>query len=348
MSAPGQNLVKWLTRLLSDVTEVGTISRFELLHKIEGEHAERLDIWRNDSDSARNPEELAQEIQDAAQRDVQSRVTGLPQRYVVYAFRAQNEDHESQHAFLVRPGMHLSKQGEDSEPPTERGVIAQSMRHGEAVHRLFISGGDVLIGRLAAELERERDARTKAEQVNWSMFEKYQGLLDREHERRVTEAKELMKARRVDELMGVVTALLPILATKLLAGGQQTQPQQQQLPAGAEPAPYVDPKDVAVRHFFSCLSETEITSILACISSSSQIALAQLHSSFSNESATPADVMARQLAIRKFLKTLSEQEIKSILASLTEQNRKLLIALYSQYRELEEQEQARKPEILRS
>ena len=346
-TGPAESLVKWLTRLLSDVTEGGSIGRFELIHKIEGEHAERLDIWRNDSDSPRSPDELAKEVQDAAQRDVQSRVTGLPQRYVVYAFRGQSHDHESQHAFLVRPGVHLSRQGEDSEPPTEKGVIAHSMRHDEAVHRLFISGGEVLIGRLATELERERDARSKAEQLNWTMVEKYQGLLDREHERRVAEAKELMKARRVDELMGVATALLPILATKLLAGGQQAQ-QTQQLAAGAEQAAFVDPKDVAVRHFFSGLSETEITSILGCISSTSQIALAQLHSSFASDSTTPADVMARQLAIRKFLKTLSEDEFKNILASLTEQNRKMLIALYSQYRELEEQEQARKPEILRS
>jgi hypothetical protein len=58
--------------------------------------------------------------------------------------------------------------------------------------------------------------------------------------------------------------------------------------------------------------------------------------------------MARQLGIRKFLKTLSEAEVKSIFASLSDSNRKLLIALYSQYRDLEEQEQARKPEILRS
>jgi hypothetical protein len=346
MPVPSQSLVKWLTRLLSDVTEGGAIGRFELIHKIEGEHAERLEIWRNDDGNGRNPEELAQEVQDAAHRDVQSRMTGIPQRYVVYAFRGQDEDHESQHAFLIRPGIHLSKQGEDSEPPTDKGVIAQSMRHGENVHRLFISGGDVLIGRLASELERERDARSKAEQLNWSMFEKYQSLLDREHERRVTEAKELMKARRIDELMGVATALLPILATKLIGVGQQPSPQQ--LQSGPDPAAAIDPKDVAVRHFFSCLSETEITSILGAISSSSQIALAQIHSSFMTEAPTPADVMARQLAIRKFLKSLSEQEIKSILASLSEPNRKLLIALYSQYRELEEQEQARKPEILRS
>jgi hypothetical protein len=346
MPVPSQSLVKWLTRLLSDVTEGGAIGRFELIHKIEGEHAERLEIWRNDDGNGRNPEELAQEVQDAAQRDVQSRMTGMPQRYVVYAFRGQDEDHESQHAFLIRPGIHLSKQGEDSEPPTDKGVIAQSMRHGENVHRLFLSGGDVLIGRLASELERERDARSKAEQLNWQMFEKYQSLLDREHERRVTEAKELMKARRVDELMGVATALLPILATKFIGGGQQPSPQQ--LQSSPDPAAAIDPKDVAVRHFFSCLSETEITSILGAISSSSQIALAQIHSSFMTEAPTPADVMARQLAIRKFLKALSEHEIKSILASLSEPNRKLLIALYSQYRELEEQEQARKPEILRS
>ncbi|HKY34833.1 MAG TPA: hypothetical protein VJN18_02735 [Polyangiaceae bacterium] len=345
MSAPSQNLVKWLTRMLADITDAGAIGRFELIHKIEGEHAERLDIWRSDADSPRSPDELGQEMQDAAQRDAQSRVSGLPQRYVVYAFRAQSEEHESQHAFLVRPGSHLSRLGEDSEPPNDKGVIGQSMRHSEQVHRLLITGGDVMIGRLASELERERDARVKAEQLNWSVFEKYQSLLDREHERRVVEAKELMKARRVDELMGVVTALVPILATKLL-GGSPARSDAPQLGAAADMA--TDPKDLAVRHFFSRLSETEITSILGAISSSSQIALAQIHSSFTGEQQSPADVMARQLAIRKFLKMLSEQEIKSILASLSEQNRQLLIALYAQYRDLEEQEQARKPEILRS
>jgi hypothetical protein len=90
MSAPSQNLVKWLTRMLADITDAGAIGRFELIHKIEGEHAERLDIWRCDTDSPRSPDELGQEMQDAAQRDAQSRVSGLPQRYVVYAFRAQS------------------------------------------------------------------------------------------------------------------------------------------------------------------------------------------------------------------------------------------------------------------
>ena len=346
MSAPSQNLVKWLTRMLADITEAGAIGRFELIHKVEGEHAERLDIWRSDSDSPRSPDDLAQEMQDAAQRDAQSRVSGLPQRYVVYAFRAQSEDHESQHAFLVRPGSHVSRLGEDSEPPNDKGVIASEHAPRRAGAPPAHHGGEVMIGRLSSELEKERDARQKAEQLNWSVFEKYQSLLDREHERRIAEAKELMKARRVDELMGVVTALVPILATKLLGSAPGRAGEQPQLGAAVESAP--DPKDLAVRHFFSCLSETEITSILGCISSSSQVALAQIHSSFTSDGQSPADVMARQLAIRKFLKTLSEQEIKSILASLSEQNRQLLIALYAQYRDIEEQEQARKPEILRS
>ena len=41
MSAPSQNLVKWLTRMLADITDAGAIGRFELIHKVEGEHAER-------------------------------------------------------------------------------------------------------------------------------------------------------------------------------------------------------------------------------------------------------------------------------------------------------------------
>ncbi|HWA70699.1 MAG TPA: hypothetical protein VG937_00120 [Polyangiaceae bacterium] len=348
MAAPTPALIKWLTRFLSDLTEEGPVTRFELLHKIEGEHAERLEVWRNQSDSPRDPEEFGQEIQDTAERDLQTRTTGQPQRYVVYVYRGELTQHESQHAFLLRPPLQLAKRGEDSEPPTEKGVVAHYMRHDENVHRLLMSAGDSLIGKLATEVDRERGARLKAEELNWSMFEKYQLLLDKDHERRVAEAKELMKARRMDELMGVVTALLPIFAARFI-GGQQSQPPAQ-LVQSTVPAPpeLVDPKDAAVRHFFACLSETEISSILGCLGSSNQIALAELHRAFSDGAPGAADVMVRHLAIRKFLKGLSERELTAIFASLSEPNRNLLVALYAEYRKLEEEEQSRKPEILRS
>ena len=339
MGAPTPGFVKWLTRFLADLTEEGMITRFELIHKVEAEHADRLDIWRNDADSARDPQELAQEIQDSAERDAQSRTTGQPQRYVVCAYRGTAELHESQHAFLVKSTFHVTRFGEDSEPATEKGVIAHYMRHDENVHRLLMSAGDSLLGKLAVDLERERACRIKAEELNWSMVEKYQTLLDREHERRVDEAKELMKARRLDELMGVATALLPIFATKFLgqAGGQE--PKRMEIS---------DPKDAAIRRFFANLSETEISGILGSLSGANQIALAELHRAFTAADADPAEVMARQLSVRKFLKGLSEREVTAIFASLGESNRALLLALYSQYRDVEQTEQDRKPEILRS
>ena len=340
MSFPSPTFVKWLTKHLADLTEGGTISRFELIHKIEAEHAERLDIWRNDADSGHAPQELAQEIQDSAERDAQSRTSGQPQRYVVYAYRGTEEMHESQHAFLVKSTLQQARFGDDSEPATEKGVITHYMRHDENVHRLLLSAGDALLGKLAADLERERAYRVKAEELNWSMTEKYQTLLDREHERRVDEAKELMKARRMDELMGVATALLPILATKFLGSS----PSQEAKRVAAPP----DPKDVAIRQLFASLSETEITSILGCLSSGNQMALAELHRAFSAADAEPAEVMARQLSVRKFLKGLSEREVTQVFASLSDSNRALLLALYSQYRDIEQDEQDRKPEILRS
>ncbi|MEI9939270.1 MAG: hypothetical protein WDO69_18775 [Pseudomonadota bacterium] len=339
MSFPSPTFVKWLTKHLADLTEAGIITRFELIHKIESEHAERLDIWRNDADSGHAPQELAQEIQDAAERDAQSRTSGQPQRYVVYAYRGTEAMHESQHAFLVKATFQPARFGEDSEPATEKGVISHYMRHDENVHRLLMSAGDSLLGKLASDLERERACRVKAEELNWSMTEKYQTLLDREHERRVDEAKELMRARRLDELMGVATALLPIFATKFLGSGAGQEVKRMET---------TDPKDAAIRRFFANLSETEISGVLGCLSGANQIVLAELHRAFSAASAEPAEIMARQLAVRKFLKGLSEREIASVFASLGDSNRALLLALYSQYREVEQSEQDRKPEILRS
>ena len=339
MSFPSPTFVKWLTKHLADLTEAGIITRFELIHKIESEHAERLDIWRNDADSGHAPHELAQEIQDAAERDAQSRTSGQPQRYVVYAYRGTEAMHESQHAFLVKATFQPARFGEDSEPATEKGVISHYMRHDENVHRLLMSAGDSLLGKLAADLERERSCRVKAEELNWSMTEKYQTLLDREHERRVDEAKELMRARRLDELMGVATALLPIFATKFLGSGAGQEVKRMET---------TDPKDAAICRFFANLSETEISGVLGCLSGANQIALAELHRAFSGASAEPAEIMARQLAIRKFLKGLSEREVTSVFASLGDTNRALLLALYSQYRDVEQSEQDRKPEILRS
>ena len=339
MTFPSPTFVKWLTKHLADLTEGGIITRFELIHKIESEHAERLDIWRNDADSGHAPQELAQEIQDASERDAQSRTSGQPQRYVVYAYRGTEAMHESQHAFLVKPTFQPARFGEDSEPATEKGVISHYMRHDENVHRLLMSAGDSLLGKLAADLERERSCRVKAEELNWSMTEKYQTLLDREHERRVDEAKELMRARRLDELMGVATALLPIFATKFLGSGAGQEVKRLET---------TDPKDAAIRRFFANLTETEISGVLGCLSGANQIALAELHRAFSGASAEPAEIMARQLAVRKFLKGLSEREVTSVFASLGDTNRALLLALYSQYRDVEQNEQDRKPEILRS
>ena len=357
MSAPSFGLVKWLTRYLSDVTEEGMIARFELFHTIEGEHADRLELWRNSTDDPRDPQELAQEIQDAADRDVQSRISGQPQRYAVYAFRAESEEHDGQTSFLVRPTLHQSRYGEDSEPPTEKGVIAHFMRQNENMHRLMIGSQQATVGQLTSDLERERSARQKSEDLHWSMFDKYQKLLDKEHERRIAEAKELMKARRLDEMLGVATALLPIVVTKLMGSiNQQSAPAATTAPAQAAlPAPPalaaeypVDPNDAAIRLFFAGLSEVEISGVLGSLSGTNQLALAELHRAFSDEAASAADVAARQLTVRKFLKGLNEQELGGVFASLSDGNRSQLLALYAHYREIEQAEQASKPEILRS
>ena len=136
----------------------------------------------------------------------------------------------------------------------------------------------------------------------------------------------------------------PAAAAATLQAGQGTLP-----PPAALASEYpVDPKDAAIRVFFAGLSEVEISGVLGSLSGTNQLALAELHRAFSDGATGPADVAARQLTIRKFLKGLNEEELTGVFASLSDANRAQLLALYTQYRDIEQAEQASKPEILRS
>lgn len=354
MTRSSSTLAKWLTRHLTNVPEnEHPISRLELVHVVEGRHADRLQIWRVNSGSRCDPDELAQEVTDAADADVKSRDSGQPQRYVLYAFRGPDaQEPEAQYAFQLKPPMDISRRGGDSEPPTREGIVAHYMRHDENVHRILLGASEALVGKLTDDLERERAARVRAEELNWSMNDRYQKLLDMEHERRLREAKELMKARRIDELMGLATALLPIVVAKL-AGAAATQVERA---APASPPHLLqhsgvelpNAQDLAIRQFFEGLSEHEIAVVLGSLETSSQIALSELYREFMQGAQHPADAAARQIGIRKFLKSLSEAEITRVLGSLSAANRAQLLALYSQFRAVEDAEQEQKPEILRS
>lgn len=280
-----ERLEKWVNRMVTDLTDEGPVVRFELWHAVDGLNSTRLETIAIPSlptgpskpnedgeeeileaGDAVSGSDIVDSFMEAAESDAATRM-GSPQRYVSLAFRAEKTDeHSASFAFLIRPSRE-ARLGDDSEPGTERGVTAHVLRHNENVHRLLMQASETMLGRACQELERERGRREKAENFRDEFVLKYQELMDRTTERRIHEARELQKAKRLDELMGVVTAMVPLALAKFLPGA----PGVPSLP-GAQ-----DPTAMGVQKIFGNMSEKELMGVLQALDGPNRMAVMQLY-----------------------------------------------------------------------
>lgn len=264
-----QDLAKWLKRQALDIhvaeEEPQPLSRLDLVHTIEGEGFEKLETMRvtDDTDMTR----MSQEIYSAADHDASTRTSGQVQRYVVLAFRGEEDkSHYASHSFVIRVSQSKLFIGGDSEPPTEKGAVAHYMRHDENMHRLMMQTQESLLGRVASELTRETEKRNKAEDRVEQMKEREQDLLDRSFDRELLRAKNLQQAKFFAELGGLVTAVAPLVLGRLLAGKEGVM------------AP--NARDLSIQKFLKNLSEDEIKGILGSLKAPNQISLMEIYQSY--------------------------------------------------------------------
>ncbi len=353
-SSPSRELHAWLTRICADITEDGAYSKYELLHNVEGEPGECIDTWPASLDAPRIADELAREIWEAANQDADSRVTSLPERYTLRAFRRSTEIHEAQFSFLIQSRRAILRYGSASEPATEKGALAYSMRHAENAFRLMAGAGDALIGRLKSEVERESRLRIEADEKCIKMMAECQALLDLSSQRRIDEAKALMREKRIDEVLAALTPIIPVIVEKLVTS------------LGASRLPEASPRGPALEHsqtevpmlerkrdpvveelmkFVNQLSPEEMQTIQAGLEPKKALIFAEVLKAIAEGTTSP---VAIKFAVQKFLKSLSEHETLAIFKALSQPNGEKLMRLYAHFRALEEAEQAKKPELLRS
>lgn len=268
------DIVKWLALQLADLTERGNISRFEIYHTVEESPAERIQVFA--IEESVDPEDLGQSMWDMAENDAANRALGVPQRYVIWSFRGESQEMDSQWSFAIRGKTNLRgshDSGESSDPPTERGIAGAVLRHNEALHRMVMLMTDATAGRLAAELQQERQRRKEVEDKMIETMHVHQQLLDKKAERELHEARETAKARRHDELMGFFLSMAPLLVSQFLghkgAGGD----------AGAAM------RDTAIGKMLQGLSEQETMGIIGSLKGHNQLAFLELYKSYAQDSA---------------------------------------------------------------
>ena len=264
MSTVEEKLIRWVRSQMIDLTEEGLAQRLELFHVVKGQGAERLDtIALKEGDSY---EDHAQTIWDAAEHDASTRVSSQPQEYVVASFKDSEEPCSQYRIVMRRFGQHVEMMGSDTEAPNENGIISQQLRHTETLHRVLAGSVETLLARQQNECERLSRRNTQLEEAHLKLIEIYAEANDRKAERELHQAEAQARARRHEQMMGLLMTIGPAVIAQIFKTKN---------PAGASAA-----RDLSMQEFFERLTPGEMQGALQSLKPANQLALVELFKSF--------------------------------------------------------------------
>lgn len=103
--------------------------------------------------------------------------------------------------------------------PTKEGIISQTQRHQEAIMRLTVGSTQTIIKSQQAMLEQANNRILELTKENWQLMKDLQSVADVRAERDQKLAKEDRAQTRMDHVAQSMTALLPLVAGKMLGPG---------------------------------------------------------------------------------------------------------------------------------
>ncbi len=177
-----ERLSEWLVRLAGDGD--GTASLGHVSAVGPGVPLGRWPV-RN-ADAPETLRQLAEDIVRAASDDAEGHPGGTPQQYVcLYYFESDPEKAGSRLTIRLSTAEQFAPEGSAlvTEPPTERGLISQAIRHNE----FLVKSSFGAMGAAAAQLERHNQMLgsqvTRLTEQVFEMQRERQELLDRDAER---------------------------------------------------------------------------------------------------------------------------------------------------------------------
>lgn len=276
MATVEAHVVKWLKLEVANLGEAGTLAKLELYHVVEGEGADRLQIFT--PEEGEDVDMLAQKIWDVAEHDTTTRANGMPQHYAIWAYRGESPEPSSQHRLVLRgKGIGTFNSGEGSEPATDRGERGQQMRQLENQHRIIMNMATEFHTRFAADLQKERERSERSETRMMELLDTHQALLNQDHQRRLEQAKEESKERRMDMMSDFLMTMAPLLMAKFLGG-------EKGITGLATSA-----RDSAIGNFLKGLSPEEAMSVMGAVNGNNKIALIELYKSYQEDDSKKQD-----------------------------------------------------------
>ena len=289
-TAPSPKLLEWVRKFKADLTPEGTIQRLELWHSVEGEVGERLaTVEMADRDDNEDPDDLSQEIWNAAEDDAATRPQGSYQRYVIQAYRSDSREPDEQKAFTTQGSCVSALLGASSEPPTPRGELAQTMRERNDLHGLVVRMVEHTAGSAAHQLQVERQENLRLTAIARDAEKLRQDLLDRTNEREIARLEAASGAQLGQALMAMLLQFAPVVLSKLLSAPPPNGASQPlgEAPPPPPPAP-VQKRDQDVGELLGSVTREQLGPLMALFTNEQKAKFAQIYTSFRDSPPAPA------------------------------------------------------------
>jgi len=299
-------LHQWLVRLAGDGG--GRVSLGHLSASGPGVPLGQWAVRQQDDDETLR--QLAEAIVCAAADDTDGQAGGMPQQYVALFYLATEPDKAaSRMPFRLAKEEQFAPEGSAlaSEPPTDKGLLSQAIRHNEFLVRTSFGA----MGSAASQLERHNhmmsDQLVRLTEQVFEMQRERQELLDRDAERLLEierfDAQRKHRDRITSELFSAGKGFLamaanrgqplqlPVSTTATSDGGGATAPvpasageQADAMETPTVPAAAVVALD-ALKDFFKSLTPEQVQSILTILTPTQQATLYMLSQMFAADDA---------------------------------------------------------------
>jgi hypothetical protein len=185
---------------------------------------------------------LINQICDAAQKDADDLNQGV-QSYAVYAYFPQDHNYVPRKVFRVSAAdAEFERDLNPSEPATEKGLVAQTMRHLESVMKTNAVSLSYLVSSQQREMQRLSEQNEKFSQQQIDFMVLLQDTMDNAHRRRLDEKTTELNNAIKESAVAKLEALVPVILNRI---------------AGEKVLPAPDGSFMLMAHFLEGLSKEQ-------------------------------------------------------------------------------------------
>ena len=157
---------------------------------------------------------ITSQVMETAQQDANS-VGGSVQMYALYAYYEKDPNFTPRKFFRVSPESDFDRDVAPSEPPSEKGLASQAMRHLEAVMRTSVASQHYLFSLFERQVQRLQDKDERSSQSQVDMMLLMQDVLDGAHSRRLKEKKEESSQAIRENALEYLKVAAPIILNRI-------------------------------------------------------------------------------------------------------------------------------------